>query len=362
MIFCNKCFKLEEIHQIIGTDNVEYGQCEADKSHGRSIVIDTEKDHETMDNIRNIITPILELYKSSENLPNDFPRPLKASIDVSLRERWPIFNIDTQGVRYFLELLYTDSNDLKLELLGSIVGIPQEIDENPDFRLLKTGTWDDFVTSIKHENRFFSDAINLNILEEFIRRSARVLSFPTPFYRCRINEELLPCSEMGAPGSDKASSGRLNPEGVSVLYLSNDKEACVREVRAGFHDGINYAQFDLNEPLSLVDLTNFEDNAFSRSDEFDDKELIKYFLNRKILKEISEEFAKPSNNSSRSMNYLPTQYISEFIKSRGYDGILYNSVMSPTSTNLVLFDEKKAIINQQVDFRKITRINYSHEI
>jgi RES domain. len=44
------------------------------------------------------------------------------------------------------------------------------------------------------------------------------------------------------------------------------------------------------------------------------------------------------------MNYLPLQYISDFIKSSkiGFSGIMYKSVMNNNAVNLVLFDSNLA--------------------
>ncbi|WP_421778123.1 RES family NAD+ phosphorylase [Gardnerella sp. KA00747] len=38
------------------------------------------------------------------------------------------------------------------------------------------------------------------------------------------------------------------------------------------------------------------------------------------------------------MDYIPTQYISDYIKSKGYDGIEYVSVMSDAGKNLAIFN------------------------
>lgn len=52
---------------------------------------------------------------------------------------------------------------------------------------------------------------------------------------------------------------------------------------------------------------------------------------------IAQEIAKPLRNGN-VLDYLPTQYISDFIRSKGYDGIEYRSTMSKKGTNLAVFD------------------------
>lgn len=73
MIFCEKCFKLEEICQIIKSGNGPIKKCKIDSSHDLSITFDTEINKETLDSIKNIITPILDLYEHQKNLPKNFP-------------------------------------------------------------------------------------------------------------------------------------------------------------------------------------------------------------------------------------------------------------------------------------------------
>lgn len=45
-----------------------------------------------------------------------------------------------------------------------------------------------------------------------------------------------------------------------------------------------------------------------------------WVLSIKRLTELSKEIAKPLRRSDSTLEYLPTQYISEFVKSQGYDG------------------------------------------
>lgn len=62
-----------------------------------------------------------------------------------------------------------------------------------------------------------------------------------------------------------------------------------------------------------------------------------YAINIEHLKRIAEEISKPIRNHN-TLDYIPTQYISDYIKSKGYDGIEYVSVMSDTGKNLAIFN------------------------
>lgn len=54
------------------------------------------------------------------------------------------------------------------------------------------------------------------------------------------------------------------------------------------------------------------------------------------LQRISEEFSKP--NFGDQIEYAPTQFLCEYIKRLGFDGIKFKSAVSATGTNVLLFD------------------------
>ena len=54
------------------------------------------------------------------------------------------------------------------------------------------------------------------------------------------------------------------------------------------------------------------------------------------LHRISEEFSKP--NFGDQIEYAPTQFLCEYIKRLGFDGIKFKSAVSATGTNVLLFD------------------------
>ena len=50
-----------------------------------------------------------------------------------------------------------------------------------------------------------------------------------------------------------------------------------------------------------------------------------------------------------ALDYLPTQYISDYVKSLGYDDIKYKSTLSEEGNNYAVFyDEKCKCINKKV--------------
>ncbi len=78
-------------------------------------------------------------------------------------------------------------------------------------------------------------------------------------------------------------------------------------------------------------------------------------MNRKVFKEIALEVAKPLRRSDSALEYLPTQYIAEFIKSQGYDGVEYASTLREGGYNIAVFDERlfECVSVNTVEVKKI---------
>ena len=78
-------------------------------------------------------------------------------------------------------------------------------------------------------------------------------------------------------------------------------------------------------------------------------DLVPYFedfhaINKQYLEKLNSEMSKSLRRSDSTLDYVPTQYIVDFIKSiehnnrQEYDGIEYNSTTNPGGYNLAIFD------------------------
>ena len=65
-----------------------------------------------------------------------------------------------------------------------------------------------------------------------------------------------------------------------------------------------------------------------------------FSINMSILKKISREIAKPLRRQDSELDYLPSQYIADYIKSLGYDGICFRSTVNKAGVNYAIFDSK----------------------
>jgi len=160
------------------------------------------------------------------------------------------------------------------------------------------------------------------------------------------------CDEMGAPPEGYRTAGRVNPEGIAVLYLSSDSDTVLSEVRASTFDFVTVGEFSSKKEISVANLS-----AISLTSPFRFADIEIYAANRNIFNEISEEISKPLRRNDSHLEYLPTQYIVEFIKSRGFDGVEFASTLNDGGYNIAIFDETlfECI---DVDTVEISKIQY----
>jgi hypothetical protein len=178
------------------------------------------------------------------------------------------------------------------------------------------------------------------------------------YYRARVNKidesQKKNASEMGAPPRESARAGRLNPVGIPYLYVSWDQKTCIAEVRPWMGACVSVARFVPKKPLQVVNL-NYSapkppDKKLQKGDE-------KQYMN--FVKFMSLTLARPQDPDDE-ISYIPTQYIAEKFKRRGFDGVAYQSVLHKHGTNMVLFDPT-VVEAKETRFYQINQVAYSHE-
>ena len=217
--------------------------------------------------------------------------------------------------------------------------------------------WDLFSDEIKRKNRFFlGEKIDTEILESIFARL--VIHYPVGyhFYRARISDSHLLINELGKPLPEYATPGRANPVGIPYLYLSDSENTTLYETRVALHEGITVGKFVTNETINVVSLKNIADfGPFEIRDRgFDIEEFI---LVRPYLERLEQELSWPVRKQDVHLDYLPTQYLCEFIKSLHFDGVEYKSAMNSTGYNLAIFNDRKFNCMESAFFR-ITNLKY----
>lgn len=209
--------------------------------------------------------------------------------------------------------------------------------------------WQKFTEDLIFKNRFFPESeIDLQSIENQLPYLAnKDFKAGIKLFRSRkcLDDELYSCDEMGKPPNKKALAGRANPKGISYLYLGSDDYTVISEIRPTFNDLVTVAQFLINSDLNLIDLRKiWVESPFKLGPKLGD-----FLMNLAFLRLLGHELTKPVSSTDSEMEYLPSQYICEFIKLKKYDGILYNSVTNKEGFNLVLFsDHKVKCINSKL--------------
>ena len=134
--------------------------------------------------------------------------------------------------------------------------------------------------------------------------------------------------ESGKPNREKAGLNRASPKYIAYLYLAGDVDTALAEARAQVNQPFSIAEYKIAKSLKIVNLSfshvDCENNGATM------EEVMLYAF-------IHRAFSSPSNSSDR--DYLVSQYIAEYIKKLGYDGIVFDSSRNLGGINYTLFDD-----------------------
>ena len=202
--------------------------------------------------------------------------------------------------------------------------------------------WETLRDELLLKNRYFLDeALDTDRLKELL---AHCLAdgMPEIWFRARImtSDFPYPIAEMGAPPTRLASHGRANPVGIPYLYLGSLPETAAAEVRPHTGEIACVADFKVPQPLLAVDLRNPRESV-SPFVLADAGAIGQLRADIPFLERLGEELTRPVLPRSAAIDYIPSQYLCEFIKKSGYDGVVYRSSVSD-GMNLALFNPSKA--------------------
>lgn len=223
--------------------------------------------------------------------------------------------------------------------------------------------WSDFSNEVLYKNRFFINHEVLDIIKSFSARSAEKINADQILYRARlfnVDEALSSYANKQKDDSnndssfrgydvegsfvsknnDNVSDGRANPAYIIYLYTAEDAYTALVEVRPYLNSLVSVARIQVNESLQIVDFT------YNGLDKTDGVENYLFYL-------IMKDFSKPSNANKK--DYISTQYVAEFIKSLGFDGIRFNSSLHRRGRNVTIFhyDKCEAVDSKLYQIRDI---------
>lgn len=357
MIICNDCFSDTEIKNRIKSYNKQ-GTCEFCKK-SNSYIYNSEIDNY----LNGVFDKIINLYIPVSNLPQKAPPSKQTFLKSEFLKTWSIFNNLSEEQIYDIIIalspdLYSESPELfDTPIVNVQLNDEISITQNS---ILKGYNWEDFVQSLKHQNRFHTSYINTEILKIFCSYIRKPYKKGMKFYRARISsEEGFSLDQMGAPPEQSVLDGRANSMGIRRLYLASDFLTSIYETRAGAFDFVSVGCFELQKDITVVDFKLI--NQISPITE--ELDALQYLINKEYLNKINNEMGKVMRRSDSLLDYIPTQYITDFIQSithdgrYEYDGIEYKSTLYPSGFNLAIFNpDLFSCIS--IDIYKVNELKY----
>ncbi|TCZ23282.1 RES family NAD+ phosphorylase [Pantoea agglomerans] len=336
---CTDCFHDKEIAIFIG-NSIQTGRCGYCKKNNAFVIEPV--------NLSQFFEPFIGLVKEDED---------GLELSEILDNLFFIFNesIRNKGV-------------LLCEILGQAItskkyNLTIEFNSHID-------AWEKFKEELKYENRFFpKNSIYSSLFDirenhvdgdlfQIIEQLKVEYDTSDVFYRARLSDAELKKDKMGMPPKGYASAGRANPVGISYLYLAENEETCVAEVRPNSTSSINISSFTPKDKLSIVDLTEPRKRLSSCS--FEESRLKTVIDIISLLETLSSELSKPVRPESSSIDYIPTQFLCEFIKSFSKcDGIAFESSFRK-GKNFVFFNQEYFEIEDPV-IHRILSIEHNYE-
>ncbi len=142
------------------------------------------------------------------------------------------------------------------------------------------------------------------------------------------------------PLPDAATEGRANPKGIPRLYLADNRNTAIAEVRPWIGSLVSVSYFKTLRPLRIV---NCRDDS-NRLHIYLEGEPSAEKREAAIWSDIARAFRMPVQRTDDRAGYAPTQIIVERFQELDYDGVIYGSAFGPKGSNLVLFDVDAAEI------------------
>ena len=337
MILCRQCFSDAEVIGIIESLN-KIGTC--DICHSSNVfTYDTDADIDLIDQFDELIG----VYVPVETLNGQCAAPGGKLLSEELIENWGIFNqLNTTQVRELLIAVCKEKYRTCPSVFDGPVDIAAKYDSEylAEKSILRTNQWEDFVGDLKFKNRFHTNHINTEALKEFCTFIRKRYNTGMLFYRGRISSANgFAIGDMGAPPSEKVMPGRANSLGIRCLYLADAIKTTIHEVRAGAFDYVTVGTFELQADIIVANVKSIG----KISPFLPGLKCALHAINKEVLHKINIEMAKPLRRNDSPLEYTPTQYISEFIKSlehegsAEYAGIEYESTMNLGGHNLAIF-------------------------
>jgi len=266
-----------------------------------------------------------------------------------LRTDWGMFNLLSSATANMLLTLILDDADIAERRL-----LPIELPNAS-----ATIHWATFKEEIMWRNRFFfRQQLDLERLKGLFNAYLEVdtSELNERLFRARvlIDDEILSLKDMGKPPAKLTKNGRANPLGIPYLYTASSPDTAIAELRPHPGDRVVVALFEIDTSLRLLNLKHPRKTISPFL--IDESELSSFRQELAFLCKLEEELSKPVLPRVADLEYLPTQYLCEFIKMCGFDGVIFQSSISD-GFNVALFSDEK-VHPSSINLYEVTKLEY----
>lgn len=225
-----------------------------------------------------------------------------------------------------------------------------------------TLSWNAFKEYVKHYSRFFDfegEITREDLLSDlygFFPKFENILPKGSEIWRARIadddfqNDPTKIQDSLGPPPCTSSKNNRMSPLGIPYFYASDNSDTCLSEIRPVAGSTVWIGKFILKEDIKLIDLSIVPKiDIPSMFDPSYDHDLIwvKFFLT-----DFAAEISSPISADNEYLEYVPMQVLSEFIRTKGYDGLKFSSSQHLSGFNYTLFyqPDEQLLRNHTLDF------------
>ncbi len=229
-------------------------------------------------------------------------------------ERWEIFStrLNTNQQNELLDRIIYETPQKRALLEGSAS------DEWVSLCEWDARIWSAFSNHLKWTRRFLPKSSDFEYLQnpadwlpELLETTDFHVGPETVFFRTRLGSisnpfgppSPYPREQMGAPPPQSARGNRANPAGIPYLYLAEEEETAVAEIRPFVGAQISICKFRPRKPLKVADLTKIHrvTNPFAADD------LRSLMQRNALLNILNVQLARPINPNDSDIEYVPTQ-------------------------------------------------------
>jgi len=330
MQVCSNCFKDTELKAFIKNFNNK-GNCSVCNTNNTNL-IDTEE--------------LLDFFQ--ELMDNFQLRERGEALTSKIQNDWSFFT-NSKIATIIL-------NHILPQLKSQIRTSQDLIDYNDDI-LENINHWEILKEELKWEKRFITDTKYLEDLgwDSFFS-SQYELQTKDVLFRARVHHQSgdgpYSCENMMSPSKGFVSGGRANPVGIPYLYLSDNAETVLYEVRASYLDELSIAYIHLKPEHTNTYIVDFTEETPL----FQSGSINKTIKSSLLKKRISADLSKPMRRYDSELEYIPTQFICEYIHIiTGAKGIRFKSSLHNKGKNIVIFDQDLMTCSK-VDLKKIDKL------